>query len=102
MKKVLSLVLALALVYFNKNGSNGKAIAGFCRISRDVPCDLLIRQVRSPMSRLSRDDILLQNRAGKGMPYVMAILDDTVTTVTPVPAAVPDDDPTNTEESNNT
>ena len=65
--------------YFNKNGSNGRAIAGACRISRDVPYDLLVRQVRSPMSKISRDDILLQNRAGKGMPYVMAILDDVVT-----------------------
>ena len=43
------------------------------------------------MSKLSRDDILLQNRAGKGMPYVMAILDDLVTGVTPVPAVVPDE-----------
>ena len=75
--------------YFNKNGSNGRAIAGACRISRDVPCDLLVRQVRSPMSKISRDDILLQNRAGKGMPYVMAILDDTVTGLSPLPAITP-------------
>ena len=72
--------------YFNKNGSNGRLIADVCRVSRDAPCDLLIRQVRSPMSRLSRDDILLQNRSGKGMPYVMAILDDIVTMVSPIPA----------------
>jgi DNA gyrase/topoisomerase IV subunit A len=75
--------------YFNKNGSNGKAVAGVCPISRDTPCDLLIRQVRSPMSKLSRDDILLQNRAGKGMPYVMAILDDIVTGITAIDAPSP-------------
>ena len=89
--------------YFNKNGSNGKGIAGVCRISRDIPCSLLVRQARSPMSKLSRDDILLQNRAGKGMPYVMAILDDIVTGISVVPdAAVPDGTPGETENSNNT
>ena len=72
--------------YFNKNGSHGRSISGGCRISRDVPCDLLVRQVRSPMSKLSRDDILLQNRAGKGMPYVMAILDDIVTGIAVIDA----------------
>jgi len=76
--------------YFNKNGSNGRTIAAVCRISRDVPCTLLVRQVRSPAGRLSRDDILLQTRSGKGMPYVMAILDDLVTGVTALPAPVPD------------
>lgn len=84
--------------YFNKNGSNGRIIAGFCRISRDTPCDLLVRQVRSPMSRLSRDDILLQNRSGKGMPYVMAILDDLVTGIVPVSAPVPES-PDNPEQA---
>ena len=68
--------------YFNKNGSNGRNIAGVCRINRDKSCSLLISQVRSPLSKLSRDDILLQNRSGKGMPYVMAILDDIVTGIT--------------------
>ena len=75
--------------YFNKNGSNGRNIAGVSRMNRDLPFDLLVRQVRSPVSKLSRDDILLQNRAGKGMPYVMAILDDIVTDITAIPAAVP-------------
>ena len=75
--------------YFNKNGSNGKCIADVCRINRDIACDLLIRQVRSPISRLSRDDILLQNRTGKGMPYVMAILDDLVTGIIPLPGPLP-------------
>ena len=76
--------------YFNKNGSNGRVIAGFCCVSRDLPCDLLIRQVRSPMTKLSRDEILLQNRSGKGMPYVMAILDDIVTGISVLPAVVPE------------
>ena len=84
--------------YFNKNGSNGRIIAGFCCVSRDLPCDLLIRQVRSPMTKLSRDEILLQNRSGKGMPYVMAILDDIVTGITAIetPKAPEEESPENT------
>ena len=31
------------------------------------------------MTRLDKAEILLQNRQGKGMPYLMAILDDIVT-----------------------
>ena len=33
------------------------------------------------MTRLPRNDILLQNRQGKGMPYILAILDDVITGV---------------------
>ena len=74
---------------FNKNGSNGRTLAGIAKVNRDTDCHLLIWQVRSPVSRLSRDEILLQNRSGKGMPYVMAILDDTVTRIMTVDAPVP-------------
>ena len=31
-----------------------------------------------------------RNRSGKGMPYVMAILDDIVTSVTALPAVIPE------------
>ena len=31
------------------------------------------------MSQLAKAEILMQNRQGKGMPYLMAILDDIVT-----------------------
>jgi DNA gyrase/topoisomerase IV subunit A len=71
--------------YFNKNGTNGKAVAGVCRVSREKPCELLVRQVRSPAGKISKEDILLQNRSGRGMPYVMAILDDLVTGITALP-----------------
>ena len=67
--------------YFNRNGSNGRSLAGVVRADRNAPCSLLIWQARSPMSKLGRDEILLQSRSGKGMPYVMAILDDVVTDV---------------------
>ena len=74
--------------YFNKNGSNGRMIAGVCVLPESTPCTLLVSQLRSPVTKLSKTEILLQNRAGKGMPYVMAILDDIVTGVTAVPAPV--------------
>ena len=77
--------------YFNKNGSNGRSIADIARIDRNRACDLLIWQTRSPLSRLNRDEILLQNRSGRGMPYVMAILDDVVTRILAVDAPVPEE-----------
>ena len=70
--------------YFNKNGSNGRVIAGVCIIPENVPCRLVVPQLRSPATQLNRNEILLQNRSGKGMPYIMAILDDVVTGVIPV------------------
>ncbi len=70
--------------YFNKNGSNGRVIAGVCILPENVPCKLLVSQLRSPITQLNRNEILLQNRSGKGMPYIMAILDDVVTGVIPV------------------
>ena len=79
--------------YFNKNGSNGRTIAGVCVLPESVQCTLLVSQLRSPVTKLNRNEILLQNRSGKGMPYIMAILDDVVTSLTPVlipPAPAPE------------
>ena len=64
--------------YFNKNGSNGRYLAGVCLTDKS-PCDLLVTQVQSAPTRLSKDEILLRGKQDKGMPYVMAILDDVVT-----------------------
>ena len=72
--------------YFNKNGSNGRQIAGVSVIPQNQPSSLLVTQLRSPMTRLDKTEILLQNRQGKGMPYVMAILDDIVTGIITLPA----------------
>ena len=69
----------LRAFFFNKNGSNGRYIAGLCIAPVDRPYDLIVRQVHTPETVLSGSEILLQGRVGKGMPYVMAILDDTVT-----------------------
>ena len=69
--------------YFNKNGSNGKYIAGVAKVEKR-PCDLIITQAQSPATRISKDSILLQDKTDRGNPCVMAILDDVVTGVTAV------------------
>ena len=71
--------------YFNKNGSNGKYLAGVVKVEKR-PCDLLIAQHQSPPTRISKDTILLQGKQDRGNPCVMAILDDVVTGVTAMDA----------------
>jgi len=66
--------------YFNKNGSNGRYLAGILQASKE-PCELLVLQAQSQPTRLRKDEILLRGKQDKGMPYVMAILDDVVTDV---------------------
>ena len=63
---------------FNRNGSNGRCIAGLFLADRD-PCTLIVTQAQSPATRLNKDDVLLQSKSDRGTPYVMAILDDVVT-----------------------
>ena len=69
--------------YFNKNGSNGRYLAGVVQVEK-APCDLIITQARSAPTRLKKDSILLQGKQDRGNPCVMAILDDVVTGVTAV------------------
>ncbi|MBE5811746.1 MAG: DNA gyrase subunit A [Clostridiales bacterium] len=69
--------------YFNKNGSNGKYLAGIVKVEK-AACDLVITQAQSPATRMAKDSILLQGKQDRGNPCVMAILDDVVTGVTAV------------------
>ena len=64
--------------YFNKNGSNGRYLAGLYLAGKD-PCTLIVHQAQSPDTRLSKDAIRLQSKTDRGMPYVMAVMDDVVT-----------------------
>ncbi len=64
---------------FNRNGSNGRFLAGASLSPRQSGDRLLIHQFSSPDSVLNKEEVVLQGRMGKGMPYVMAILDDIVT-----------------------
>jgi len=69
--------------YFNKNGSNGKYIAGLVKVEK-APCDLIVTQAQSSATRISKDSIRLQSKQDRGVPCVMAILDDVVTDLTAV------------------
>ena len=66
--------------YFNKNGSNGRCLAGIVKVEKG-PCDLIISQAKSAPTRIPKDSILLQGKQDRGNPCVMAILDDVVTGV---------------------
>ena len=64
--------------YFNKNGSNGKQLAGVVRLEKD---DHLIRvqQAKSPATLVERDAVRLQGKQDRGTPLVIAVMDDVVT-----------------------
>ncbi len=64
--------------YFNKNGSNGQCLAGIVRLSEG---DHLIRvtQVRTPPTTLEKDAIRLQGKQDRGLPLLIALMDDVVT-----------------------
>ncbi len=66
--------------YFNKNGSNGRYLAGIVKCEKG-PCELIVYQKQSPATKLQKDTILLQGKQDRGNPCVMAILDDVVTNV---------------------
>ncbi len=65
---------------FNKNGSNGKVIAG-AAIAPSQPYQLMITQLKSPLTALDRDAVAVQGKVSKGVPCVMALMEDVVTGV---------------------
>ena len=67
--------------YFNKSGSNGKYLAGLYLAGKG-PCRLTIHQAQSPDTVLNKDEIRLQSKTDRGVPYVMAVLEDVVTGLT--------------------
>ncbi len=64
--------------YFNKNGSNGQCLAGVVRLSEG---DHLIRvtQMRTPPTTIEKDAIRLQGKQDRGLPLLIALMDDVVT-----------------------
>ena len=66
------------IIYFNKNGSNGHYLAGVVKAGEE-PCEIIVKQKQSQPTVLQKDAMLLQGKQDRGMPYVMAILDDVVT-----------------------
>lgn len=63
--------------YFNKSASNGSYIAGVLLVNA-LPLSVLVTQKKSPPTVLDADEIMLQGKQDKGLPYLMAILDDVV------------------------
>ena len=59
------------IIYFNKNGSNGHYLAGVVKAGEE-PCEIIVKQKQSQPT-------VLQGNQDRGMPYVMASLDDVVT-----------------------
>ena len=70
----------LKTFYYNKSGSNGTRIAGVALIT-GPGCILRIQQKVSPFTDLLADEVMLQTKQDRGMPYVMALMDDVVTGV---------------------
>lgn len=66
--------------YFNKSGSNGSHIAGIVTVE-NLPQPLLVSQFKSPPTLMDAGDVLLQGKQDKGMPYMIAVLDDVITSV---------------------
>ena len=66
--------------YYQKSGSNGSRIAGVALVT-EAGQNVVIHQKSSQPTQLSADEIILQSKQDRGMPYVMALMDDTVTGV---------------------
>ena len=66
--------------YYQKSGSNGTRIAGVALVT-EAGQNVVIHQKTSQPTQLSADEIILQSKQDRGMPYVMALMDDTVTGV---------------------
>ena len=66
--------------YYQKSGSNGSRIAGVAPVT-EAGQNVVIHQKTSQPTQLSADEIILQSKQDRGMPYVMALMDDTVTGV---------------------
>ena len=62
---------------FLKNGSNGSRVAGALMVTD--PCDFRIVQKSGAVTKLNSEEISIETKAGKGMPYVVVVLDDVVT-----------------------
>lgn len=65
--------------YFNKNGSNGTSLAGAALIAGEKSVAVCVYQKHSPYTRLMSDEVVLQGKQDKGIPMVMALMDDVVT-----------------------
>ncbi|MCE5344004.1 MAG: DNA topoisomerase 4 subunit A [Eubacteriales bacterium] len=75
--------------YFNKSKSNGSCVAAALLLD-DPTRTVLWTQYKSAASAISAGEIHLEGKQGRGMPYVMAILDDVVTGAYLLPGSTPE------------
>ena len=66
----------LKAITFLKNGMNGSRIAAALPVR--MPYDFAVFQKGGAQSRFNTEDVAIENRAGKGQPYVLVVMDDTV------------------------
>jgi len=66
--------------YFNKNGANGTRLAAVALVPAEGAV-IRVTQKMSPATDIDSSEILMQNKTAKGMPMVLALLDDVVTGV---------------------
>jgi len=71
--------------YFNKNGSNGTRLAAVACIPGEG-AQVKVYQKLSPYTQIDSSEVILQGKQDKGIPMVMALLDDVVTEMEIVPA----------------
>jgi len=64
--------------YFNKNGSNGTRLAAVALIP-DAGATVKVYQKLSPYTQIHSSEVILQGKQDKGIPMVMALMDDVVT-----------------------
>ena len=70
--------------YFNKSGSNGTCVAGAALLAGDgAGAQVRVEQRMSPPTVLMAQEAPLQGKQDKGLPLVMALMDDVVTAVEP-------------------
>ena len=68
--------------YFNKSGSNGTCVAGAALLAGDgAGAQVRVEQRMSPPTVLMAQEAPLQGKQDKGLPLVMALMDDVVTAV---------------------
>jgi len=63
---------------FNKNGSNGNAVACAAVLS-GVDCTLVVRQKSGNQTKVQASEIMVEPRFSKGSPCIMVLMDDVVT-----------------------
>ncbi|MGI5884725.1 MAG: DNA gyrase/topoisomerase IV subunit A [Candidatus Spyradocola sp.] len=62
---------------FNKNGANGACLV--CALPITNPRRLLVVQADRTETTLSTEEVLIENKAGRGKPYIAALMDNVVT-----------------------